>query len=143
MRLPSFYQQMIIKSILKAKLLFLLALIYSLSILVLSLINLKNIDIINLNASDKFYHALCYALMVFLWLLHFHFKFRPQNIKGKLVLSSIIIIFGIIIEVLQLVLTNYRSFDWWDVVANTLGVCIGLISFSIVKKFLMSKTFDF
>lgn len=143
MRLQSFYQQMTIKSILKAKLFFLLALIYSLSILVLSLINLKNIDIINLNASDKFYHTSCYALMVLLWLLYFHFKFKPQNIKGKLILSALIIIFGIIIEVLQLALTNYRSFDWWDAFANTIGVCIGFISFSIVQKFLIRKKFDF
>ena len=143
MKPQSFYHLMIIRNTLKAKLFFLLALIYSLSILILSLVNLKNIEIVNLNASDKFYHATCYGIMTFLWLLYFYFKLRSQSVKSKLTLTLLIVFFGIIIEVLQLVLTDYRSFDWWDVVANITGVCIGLILFSIVKIFLMSKKFDF
>ncbi len=125
---------MTIKSTLRVKLYFISALSFSVMILILSLINLNSVNIIKLNASDKFYHLVCYAILSFLWSLFANAKWKGYPLKNKTIVSTIIIFFGIIIEYLQLVLTNYRSFDWWDVLANTAGVIFGLIIFSIFQK---------
>jgi VanZ family protein len=108
--------------------------LYSGLILFLSLANLNDVDIIKINGNDKLYHCVCYAIMAFLWSLYF--SQRPERFKNKqkLYIASTIIAFGIIIEYLQLFLTNYRSFDWWDVLANTIGVILGIFSFLILQK---------
>ena len=122
------------KITLKARLSFFLALFYSISILILSLVNLSDIKMIKLETSDKVYHAISYALMIFFWLLYYKIKFKTVSSKQNLTLVLFIIGFGIIIEYLQLILTSYRSFDWWDVIANTAGVLIGFASFMAFLK---------
>lgn len=118
----------------KAKLYFLASFFYTAFILLLSLVNLKKVDIVKFNASDKFYHTACYAIMVFIWSFYLVESLLKIQIKHKLVLAGCIILFGIIIEYLQLFLTNYRSFDWWDVLANCLGVLIGSVAFLVIQK---------
>ena len=122
------------KSTLKVRLTFIVALIYTLSILILSLINLQDIKIIELKSSDKVYHTLSYTLMILLWMVHYKLKFKTITFKHFFVLMLSVIFFGIIIEYLQLFLTSYRSFDWWDVLANTIGVIMGFLLFMIAKK---------
>ncbi|WP_338731854.1 VanZ family protein [Mangrovimonas cancribranchiae] len=72
--------------------------------------------------SDKIFHFLAYALLTFLWMRAFIFHLKM--LKQKAIRSSLLfsIIFGIIIEVLQMTLTSTRSFDFWDILSNTLGV---------------------
>jgi len=45
-----------------------------------------------------------------------------------------IVTFGIIIEVLQLTLTDYRTFDWWDAFANSIGALLGVLAFDFLRK---------
>ena len=45
-----------------------------------------------------------------------------------------VVIYGIIIEILQGVLTTTRESDLFDALANTLGAIVGLIGFQYVKK---------
>ncbi|RSK39789.1 VanZ family protein [Mangrovimonas spongiae] len=72
--------------------------------------------------SDKIFHFLAYALLTFLWMRAF--MFHLKMLKQKAIWSSLLfsITFGIIIEVLQMTLTSTRSFDFWDILSNTLGV---------------------
>jgi VanZ family protein len=44
------------------------------------------------------------------------------------------IIYGIIIEVLQSVITDYRTGDYFDVMANTFGVLLALTIFNQISK---------
>lgn len=44
------------------------------------------------------------------------------------------ILFGIFIEVLQGSLTSTRSFDYYDVLANTTGVIIAAIMLKVLTK---------
>ena len=122
------------KNTLKVRLSFIVALIYTLSILILSLIDLHDIKIIELESSDKVYHTFSYTLMVLFWMVHYKLKFKTINFKHFFVLILSVIVFGIIIEYLQLFLTSYRSFDWWDVLSNTIGVIIGFILFMVAEK---------
>ena len=134
MKLQTCYQMMSTKYTLKAKILLYVAVIYSISILVLSLANLGQIEIIKLEASDKIYHAVCYAIMSFLWFGHAKFKSKELNFKIILIIIVLISLFGIIIEYLQLTLTDYRTFDWWDVLANFIGIILGILMFKSLQK---------
>lgn len=125
---------MTIKNTLKVKIAFFLALLWSLSILFLSLANLSGVNIIKLESSDKLYHGMSYLILTFLWSAFLMFKTKNLKISHKTILGLIIIVFGIIIEYLQMYITTYRSFDWWDVLANIFGVIIGLLFFSLAQK---------
>lgn len=125
MRFLIYYLVMIIKPTLKDKILLLFAILYSILILILSLVKLENIEVIELESSDKIYHTICYAILTITWLTYF--KFKIQFVKENLILASLIITYGIVIEYLQLNLTSYRQFDWWDVMANSTGVLIGFV----------------
>jgi len=107
---------------------------YSFLILILSLININDIEIVTLEASDKFYHTVCYAIMAFLW--SYYLKLKTGTLKNNFILVLVFLIssFGIIIEVLQLAITDYRSFDWWDVLANFAGIILGILIFKVSQK---------
>jgi hypothetical protein len=124
------------KNTLKVKLSLFFAVAFSLLILFLSLINQSKLEVINLKINDKIYHTLSYLLMIFLW-----FKYKNKSIQNKLkfLIASLILTFGIIIEVMQLVLTNYRSFDLLDILANALGIMCGLILFLPIEKYFINK----
>ena len=44
------------------------------------------------------------------------------------------IIFGIIIEILQGVITSYRTASYLDIVANTIGVLLAVVIFHVFEK---------
>ncbi|WP_424493102.1 VanZ family protein [Salinimicrobium sp. GXAS 041] len=123
----------------KAKLLFLLpALAYTLAITYLSLINLTNTPVSGLGLSDKILHAGAYFVMGILWLLFALFGYNPKNLLIKiLVICGLTIGFGIFIEVLQGTLTNYRELDFYDVIANSVGVFFAGMLVWLLKEYLI------
>lgn len=78
---------------------------------------------------DKGYHSFAYFILTITWLLAFYKK--PQK---KYIIAISCIIFGIIIEILQTSLTVYRTGDYLDVLANSLGVLLALVTFSLFFK---------
>jgi VanZ family protein len=116
-----------IKNLLKDKLI-LLAIAITIVVLGLSLIKMPDtgVSIINI---DKVYHSFAYFTLTIVWLLSFYKV--PQK-KHLITLSCII--FGIIIEVLQKVLTDYRTGEILDVFANSLGSLLALFVFSMIFK---------
>ncbi|MCX7551663.1 VanZ family protein [Xanthomarina sp. F2636L] len=90
-------------------------------------LDLESVEDIVPSFSDKIFHFLAYALFAWLWFNSFYFKFNLS--KSKSILRSVLLSvgFGIIIEVLQLLLTTSRSFDMLDILANTLGVLFAAI----------------
>jgi VanZ family protein len=116
-----------IKNLLKDKLI-LLAIAITIVVLGLSLIKMPDtgVSIINI---DKVYHGFAYFTLTIVWLLSFYKV--PQK-KHLITLSCII--FGIIIEVLQKVLTDYRTGEILDVFANSLGSLLALFVFSMIFK---------
>jgi VanZ family protein len=75
---------------------------------------------------DKGYHSIAYFFLTITWLITFYKK--PEK---KYIIITSCIIFGIIIEILQSTLTIYRTGDYLDVFANSLGVLIALIIFNL------------
>ena len=67
--------------------------------------------------SDKWHHALAYFACMFFW---GQWYVAPAQ---RLKLAIVFILMGALIEFLQ-GLTDYRSFEWLDMVADTVGVVL-------------------
>ncbi|HSM62543.1 MAG TPA: VanZ family protein [Gillisia sp.] len=114
-----------------------IAVLYTLLIASLSLMQLGKISIGDFNPTDKMMHLGAYFILAFVWFFYYLFKNQDNKIeiKGFLIISGIVILFGMLIEVLQGALTEYRDPDWADILANSIGVllafvlCIGLLKY--------------
>jgi len=103
-----------------------IALGISILILFLSLAKLPSTGNTIENA-DKFYHVIAYAVLTISWLIALSAK--KYHI---LWVALCCVFFGIIIEALQLILTNYRSGDLFDILANIVGTIVAIIIFMLI-----------
>lgn len=115
------------KNLLQDKL-YIIAIIITITIVCLSLIKMPSINV-NIRNIDKAYHSIAYFALGFTWLFSYYKK--PEK---KYLIVFCCIIFGIIIEVLQSKLTNYRSGDYKDAIANSCGVLLALLIFNLFSK---------
>ena len=124
---------------LKVKLIFLLpAVLYTVLILYLSLINLADTPVKELGMSDKMMHAGAYFGLGLLWMFFGLFTFKDEELFKRIIIISVIsIAFGIFIEVLQDTLTSYRQLDLYDIVANSIGVILAGGLVWILRKYLI------
>jgi len=107
----------------------LLSILYTLALTVLSLIKL-DLDDVEENIpsfSDKIFHFLAYVIFTWLWFNAFFYHFNFNKIKSILLSILVSVTFGIVIEVLQHLITTTRGFDILDIFANILGVIISAI----------------
>ncbi len=108
-----------------------LAVGYTLSITILSLISLTGIPSLGSTFDDKIYHFGAYMIFVLIW---YNF-FSNTSFKFKILFSAAIAFaYGIIVEVLQGTLTTYRTEDIADVLANSLGVLSAVALIVLYKK---------
>lgn len=120
-----------------ARILLAIAVLYTLLITSLSLIQLGKISLGSFNPTDKMMHLGAYFVLGFVWFFYYLFKNQDGSIKikGFFNISILIILFGMLIEVLQGALTDYRDPDWADILANSIGVllalgmCLGFLKF--------------
>jgi VanZ family protein len=71
-----------------------------------------------LHVNDKLEHCLAYTVLAFLPAIHEHRRFIIAAALGAVAL-------GIALEYGQL-LTGWRDFEYGDMVADAVGVCVGL-----------------
>lgn len=115
-----------------------LAISWNVLILVFCLVNLSNINEvqkISIPHIDKVVHFIFYTTSSFLWSWAL---LNKAALKFKLNLSLIVfglIFFGLLVEFLQDILPTQRSFEWLDVLCNTLGVLFGTTIYLIYTKF--------
>lgn len=95
-------------------------------ILVLSLVSFSNKALPNISYSDKIIHFVFYFVLIVLILN----SFISKSIWFQIKIILLVIVYGIIIEVLQELLTKTRSADLLDVLANTVGVFVGFLLFN-------------
>lgn len=120
----------------RKSIIFSVTLFYTLIIIILSFAPLSGLPNLNTGFDDKIAHFLMYALFCFFWFLTFHcFKKRPSLLLA-LVCS---IIFGMIIELLQSKLFIYRSTDFLDFLANTLGALSMTLVLYLKKEVIVKK----
>ena len=128
----------IIKHLSERKFLF-LAITWTVFVAVASLVSFNSVPKVKVVGSDKVVHFLFYLVFVIFWSLakkQSYFK-----INYSLLIVVIAIVFGIIIEILQGVLTKTRQADFYDVVANSLGAIVGCLGLFCVKNKIFNKFF--
>ena len=108
----------------------------------MSLINLAQSPVKEFGLSDKILHAGAYFGMVLLWLFYAIFRFSTERLKKILLIICVLsILFGIFIEVLQHVLTDYRELDFYDIIANSIGaISAGLLMWILKDSLIRLKT---
>jgi len=72
-----------------------------------------------------------YGVFCFVLLLENSRNAKPANF---IVILTLPIMQGILVELAQAYLTTCRSGDWFDALCNTLGVLVGLIVYSIWNR---------
>ena len=105
---------------------FAIAIFLTLFITFISLVSLTGMPRIKLDNSDKIGHSLAYFMLSFSWF--FALKKRFNNI----LIIALLISYGIIIEVLQEVLTTHRQGDFTDVLANSIGIILAYLLYQII-----------
>ena len=111
------------------------AILLTITIAIGSLISVTNVIQIKVSNSDKIIHLLAYFVLTCSWLLALQ---QLLNNNKKLIFVGLgVIIYGIIIEALQGLLTTNRQADFIDILANSIGVITALFVF---KSYFLKKT---
>lgn len=88
---------------------------------------------------DKFVHFVMYVVLTNLLIVGIKKQFTCRRVRYSAVVVSAIlsVVFGITMEVLQELVTDYRDFSFWDIVANVIGALggIGLFRLLYGKEF--------
>lgn len=128
-----------IKKLLGPKTLFSITAVYAVLITIAFLFPGKDIPSTGLPL-DKLVHIAIHAGLVFLVILS---VFRKQGdiIKMKQLYWVLIgcFIYGIVIEVVQERLVVLRHADVWDLVANSIGILLGVVLFYKSKSYLKNQ----
>jgi VanZ family protein len=106
---------------------------------ILSLVPIKIPDQKLPSSTDKWAHAFFYFVLTVL--VYFNLTHRLQNKSQNNVIIGAIgvsVFYGIIIEVLQAALTNYRSADFLDILANTSGSLLASVMIFLSTKYKFS-----
>ncbi|MBL7885582.1 MAG: VanZ family protein [Flavobacterium sp.] len=110
-----------------------LAIAWTLAVTTLSLADVGTLgNSIKIPHKDKMLHFVFYFLFYLLWFLFF----KNKTTRFKIALLLIAIGYGILMEVLQAIMGNHRSSDFYDVLANSLGSIAGLF---FVNRFVVNK----
>lgn len=103
-------------------------------ILFFCLENAKDIPQINIPYIDKVVHAIFHFVFTTLWFLYFKKKLSSSNIVQPLTWSFVFsLLFGISIELMQQYITLTRSADVIDVLANTVGASLVVITILLLN----------
>ena len=120
-----------IKSLLENNAIY-IAVFITISILFGSLVKPEFIVLESISVSDKTNHLIAYFLLMLSWLYAFFKKEKFQEHVKYIILACFI--FGIIIEILQGVITSYRTASYLDIITNTAGVLLAVVIFHVFEK---------
>lgn len=107
---------------------FVIAVLITIGITYLSFIKTPKTDLDFIN-TDKLYHLFAYFILTICWLFTLH-----KNSFLKYIIVIVCVIYGILIEFLQEILTVYRTSDYKDVLANTIGIILAIIVYNKISK---------
>ncbi|PID69529.1 MAG: hypothetical protein CR989_01140 [Flavobacteriales bacterium] len=108
---------------------FFIAVFFTLLVTFLSLASVKSPIITEIQSADKFGHTLAYFVLGLAWLFACH-----HQKKHNILIFTGLVVYGIIIEILQGLVTTYRKADIYDVFANTVGICIAFLLYHFVVR---------
>ncbi len=103
------------------------SLIWTFSILLLCLEPASELPKIEISNVDKLAHFTFHFVFIILWYLYFKSTTKIINYKTPVILFFVSLVFGIIIECSQQVLTTSRKGDILDVISNISGAFSALV----------------
>jgi len=106
---------------------------YTFVLTYLSLIKVND-KLPSIENSDKLYHIIAYFIFFILWFYTFHLKFKYHQNKALILAFSASVFFGILIEILQGLVTRNRQSDLNDVIANVVGAFLASLMMYLLKK---------
>lgn len=130
--------QKLINLILNNKVVLPLAILCTLSIGYLSLSDISDFPKIEVKYEDKIYHFISYFILNTIWLTAI-LRYSTKSSWPDILISLGIISFGIVIEVFQEIITDYRVFDVYDILANSIGVIVSYLFFKLFKKLIFEN----
>lgn len=131
----TFYLLMTIRPLLVLKKhLLSLSVMYSFILIALSLFKVSALTQELPSNGDKVIHIIAYCLFTLLWFFTFNSKLNLRKIKSIALAASLSIGLGILIEILQSVLTQTRQGEFKDVIANVIGTIVAVILVMSMKK---------
>ena len=84
---------------------------------------------------DKLIHSVVFLVLIIIWLWYYFIKKnRRIGIKSIIAILSICFIYGILIEIIQLLFISSRKADYFDILANSFGLIIGTLFFLKLKS---------
>ncbi len=109
----------------------LIAIALTITIIYLSLASTMP-NVMEVNVSDKILHTFAYFGLSTSWF--FAIKASYNNFNKKVIIAFLVLFFSVLLEFLQGSLTNYRTADYYDIVANSIGIVIAVISFNTMIR---------
>lgn len=85
-----------------------------------------------IDVSDKTLHTFAYCVLTASWI--FAIKSSHIVFKQKFIIGFFVLLLSVLLEILQGSLTDYRTADYLDIVANTLGIIIAIVSFKYLLQ---------
>lgn len=113
---------------------FLPAAIWWLVLTYCSLTTVPELPKFNLFSMDKMMHFGIYGLLNLFLLGGWRSTGKPLTIKVIAVCTTVAVVWGILIELLQGLLP-YRSFEWDDMLANTIGALLTIPLYWLARRF--------
>lgn len=89
--------------------------------------------------SDKYGHFLAYAILAMLWAAYLNVN-KHVRLPLSLIISFLAtVFFGFLMELAQLYFTTNRQYDYYDVIANSIGSLIGILVFFVYFRYNQKK----
>jgi len=104
------------------------AIIWTFVISVLSLMpsrDINSLKLVQIEGLDKILHFVCYMVLSFLWMG----AFKNRQVSTKYIIFFTLT-FGGLMEIFQFYLLLGRSLELGDMLANSLGIFLGIILFN-------------
>lgn len=113
---------------------YIIAVFATLSIAFLSLAKLNGkVPSFNFSNEDKLKHCFAYFTLTLLWFFAVE-NTGAKKYKIRYLLFVLICFYGVVMELLQQFLTDYRQADFLDALANTTGVLVAFLSYESLLK---------
>ena len=117
---------------------YIIAIALTIFITIASLASLRGFKTISINISnfDKIIHFTFYFFLTLSWF--FATQHTIKRTTSKAILIGVLISYGMIIEALQGGMTTHRQADFYDILANSIGVLLAAIFFPKLNKWFNS-----
>ncbi|KAB2869817.1 MAG: VanZ family protein [Bacteroidales bacterium] len=95
-----------------------------------------SVGFLNIPHLDKIVHFGLYVVFTMLLLSETNAKRKKGELEIKSVFISltIAIFYGLLIELMQMLVFKSRGAEFWDFVANTVGAIVAVLSYRLVSK---------